>query len=214
MEKQRARNPDEKAQRKQSIVDALRGLLEQSPQKMPSAVEITKAAGVSKAVIYIYFKTREEIFLSLFLQLADEFYAELYPVIESESYSIETLRDTFTGFVETNPVFMYLGLIAPSVLEQNVSEAFIREFKHNAADGLHQFATAWRQQEPGLSVEQLRNFILRFFYLSQMLWQHNNPPTAVLNAVDPKINWLLQGDLKQDVNESFDWLWTGLKQLG
>jgi TetR/AcrR family transcriptional regulator len=213
MQKQRARNEEDKAKRKQSIVDALHERLKES-QSMPSAQDIAKRAGVTKGVIYIYFKTREEIFLTLFLQEAECFYEELYPLVLSDEYEILTLRDGITEFCHSHPVFMYLGLIAPSVLEHNVSEDFIRSFKTTAAEGLQQFATAWQKRESTVDVGNLRNFVLRIFYLGQILWQHHNPPPAVLSAVDIETNWLLQGNFKDSMSESFDWMWAGLSSVG
>ncbi len=209
MEKQRARNKEDKAKRKQSIVDALHTILKGS-QSMPSASEIAKYAGVTKGAIYLYFKTREEIFLTLFLQEAELSYSDMFPRVRGDHYELRTFRDGFIRFIVDHPVFMHLGLLAPSVLEHNVSADFLRAFKRSGADGIALFAEAWQPRHPGLSVAQLQNFTLRMFLLSQVLWQHHNPPKRVFEVIDAQENWLLQGNLQDSLRESFDWMWTGL----
>jgi TetR/AcrR family transcriptional regulator len=212
MPKQRARSNEEKAQRKQSIVSALYELMERHPGRLPTATEIAQAAGVTKGVIYIYFATREEIFLTLFAQLGQEFLQKMQDVITGPDYEPARVRQVFVECVCSNPVLMQLGLAAPTILEQNVSKEFIREFKQWGAQGLTELATHWTQQEPELEVEKLRAFVLRQFYLAQLLWQHHNPPDHVREAMDASENWMLSGDLEKELSESFDWMWLGLKE--
>ena len=212
MEKQRARNPAEKEYRKQSIVDALEGLLERSLHPLPSANEIARAAGVTKGVIYFYFDTREEIFLTLLLQLGRRVFQRIDAAMQAETpYDHTRVRAELIEACVTNPVFMHLGSLAPGILETNASTAFSREFKLASARQFEEFAVAFARQTDDIDVDRCRRFFLRFYYMALALWQHHHPAEAVLAAFPDERPWILQGELKQELEESFDWLWAGMR---
>ncbi len=211
MEKQRARNPEEKAFRKQSIVLALRELLLQSRHPLPSVNEIARAAGVSKGVIYLYFHSREEIFLSLHMQESLLFFEGMNRLLTSERYTFARAKEYVVNYFSKNELFMYLGLMAPTILESNVSENFAGEFKRTVAKELEQLAINWKRAETDLEPVATRNFILRFYYLALMLWQHHHPPEVIRSAFAGEKLWLVGGDLKKELSQSLQWLWDGMK---
>ncbi|TGK01021.1 TetR/AcrR family transcriptional regulator [Leptospira semungkisensis] len=211
MDKKRARKPEEKEIRKQSIVTALRNILLKQKHPLPSTQEIAEAAGVTKGVIYFYFKTREEIFLTLHLQETDTFFQALSGLLVADQYSLPKLKETIIDQFSSNHVFMFLGLIIPGILESNVDQDFLYEFKLKISEGIDELARAWLTKENDLTIVDSRKFILRFYFLGLMLWQHHNPPEAIQTAFRNKNLWLLEGDLKQALSESFDWLWKGMK---
>lgn len=211
MKKQRARRPEEKAIRKQSIVDALRNLLLRSRYPLPSVNDIAKEAGVTKGVIYFYFHSREEIFLTLHMQESELFFEKLKTMLADETYKVASLRDFIVHFFLNNEIFMYLGLLVPGVLEANVSVEFARKFKKFMADGVHQIASNWVQSEPNLKLVSLRDLIMRYYYLSLMLWQHYHQPEVIIQAFPQKDLWIISGNLEKEFKESFDWLWIGMR---
>lgn len=210
MDKKRARNPEEKEERKRSIVTALRTLLEKSKHPLPTAQDVAEAAGVTKGVIYFYFKTREEIFLSLHLQESEHFFSEINELLVGENYSLKILREKIVKQFSENDIFMFLGLIIPGVLESNVDSEFLYQFKLRSSEGIDDLARAWVAKEPKLTIAKARQFILRFYFLGLMLWQHHNPPEEIKASFASKNLWMLEGNLEDTLTESFDWLWKGM----
>ncbi|EPG67287.1 TetR family transcriptional regulator [Leptospira wolffii] len=210
VDKKRARNPEEKEVRKRSIVTALRTLLEKSKHPLPTAQDVAEEAGVTKGVIYFYFKTREEIFLSLHLRETEIFFQEIAEALQEKNYSLDTLKKKILKQFTQNDVFMFLGSIIPGILESNVDTDFLYEFKLKSSEGMDALARAWVQREPRLTIAVTRQFILRFYFLGLMLWQHHNPPKEIKEAFASKNLWMLEGDLEHSLSESFDWLWKGM----
>ncbi len=210
MDKKRARKPEEKEIRKQSIVTALRTLLEKAKHPLPTAQDVAEEAGVTKGVIYFYFKTREEIFLTLHLQETETFFRETMELLQEKKYSLDVLKRKIIRQFSQNEIFMFLGLIIPGILESNVDEEFLYEFKLQSSEGIDQLARAWVAREPQLTIANARKFVLRFYFLGLMLWQHHNPPEKIKAAFASKNLWLLEGDLEQALEESFEWLWKGM----
>ena len=63
--KQRALSLDDKATRRTDILSAARRLFLEDSRQLPSAARIAQAAGLAKGTVYLYFRTKEEIFISL-----------------------------------------------------------------------------------------------------------------------------------------------------
>ncbi|MEQ9362775.1 MAG: TetR family transcriptional regulator [Leptospirales bacterium] len=214
LEKQRARNPEEKEHRKQSIVDALERLLERELHPLPSANDIAREAGVTKGVIYFYFNTREEIFLTLLLQIGERVFQRILVAVQRIPYDRDHVKSELIAACATHPVFMQLGLLAPGILEANVSDNFIREFKVESGRQFENIALAIAEHEDHIDISLCRKFFLRFYFLALYYWKHHHPPEAVVRAFQGDLPWILQGDLKSELAETFDWLWAGMRAAG
>ena len=68
----RARTQDQKHFRRQQILDAAKMHFEDVGYESFSMANLAKLAGVAKGTLYLYFATREEVFLALY---AKPFYA-------------------------------------------------------------------------------------------------------------------------------------------
>jgi len=73
LQKQRARSVEDKALRWRSILHSTRALYRHQISSaqahvLPSADEIARHAGISKATLFLYFRNKEEIFLQLLLE--------------------------------------------------------------------------------------------------------------------------------------------------
>jgi AcrR family transcriptional regulator len=64
----RAVATEDKKKRRQAILVAARDLFNAGDVTLPAASEIAAAADLAKGTVYIYFRTKEEIFLAPLLQ--------------------------------------------------------------------------------------------------------------------------------------------------
>ncbi|EKE83390.1 TetR family transcriptional regulator [Idiomarina xiamenensis] len=65
---QRARQPKQKEQRRESILAAATELFLSQPQQLPTAAQIAQRCGLAKGTLYLYFDSKEAIYLSLLEQ--------------------------------------------------------------------------------------------------------------------------------------------------
>ena len=79
---QRARNSDQQKQRKKEIIDAVHQLYPQNDFDSLSLNAIAEAAGLSKTSLYLYFKTREEIFLEIFNSVYQNWISDVVQVMD------------------------------------------------------------------------------------------------------------------------------------
>ena len=62
----RAYSDDAKQQREENIIEAAATLLMEKGYHAINMAEIARATGLAKGTLYLYFKTKEELFLKVF----------------------------------------------------------------------------------------------------------------------------------------------------
>lgn len=194
----KARDRDEKAQRRRAILRAADALLDIRRQGLPSASNIAREAGLAKGTLYLYFQTKEEIYLALLGEWFGLVLDVLRPVIESDAPSIENLLRRFTRFCAKNPKFMFLASMSASILEQNISEDTAHVFKKSLADQVGAM-TQTLAAKTGATEHQLRKAFIHMFSLSTGLWQHCHPPEVVERAYARGDAQLIEMDFEQDL---------------
>ena len=80
----RALGDDEKQAKRQVILDAADGLFAQR-HELANVADIALAAGLAKGTVYLYFQSKEEIYLALHLRHMERFLGALIARLDSES---------------------------------------------------------------------------------------------------------------------------------
>jgi AcrR family transcriptional regulator len=121
----RAYDDASKDQRRKSILDAVESLLRQGAGRLPSAAEIAAASGLAKGTLYIYFRTKEEIFAALLLHLWGPALAALEKELTRPDLPVpvrvEAFVTRFVAYVDERPFLLRLDALAKEVIERNMS---------------------------------------------------------------------------------------------
>jgi AcrR family transcriptional regulator len=147
----RARRPDQKSQRRDSILAAARELAVQSGVSQVSLGSVATAVGLAKSNVLRYFATREEIYLQLTMVEGDRWMAALDERLQRASGMHEAV-DALAETLAAEPLYCDLTTHMMTSLELNASVAALRTFKRwNLA--MHgrvgaQLATAWPELDP------------------------------------------------------------------
>lgn len=80
---QRAIHVEDKLERRHAILDAARSLLAAHDERIPSVAEVAAAAGVAKGTVYLYFTSKEELFLALHERSVGAFFDALGRLLEA-----------------------------------------------------------------------------------------------------------------------------------
>lgn len=119
-EKKRARSLEEKSFRRQQILDAASALFTEVGYEGFSVALLAGKAGVVKGTLYLYFKTREEVFLALYDQSlnrwSEKFIRRLPETLEDHAFC-KLLYDT----AFQDPLYVPLQARLEKVIEHNVS---------------------------------------------------------------------------------------------
>ncbi len=208
----RAIGDEEKALRRSNILDAARDLFAKSPEALPSVINIARASGLAKGTVYLYFKTKEEIFLAIleddYSCLLDQI-ASLIAKHEEPMEAVDLLLKSLLDFLEQRPLFMPLASMSSSVIEKNVDIDIVRQFKLMLVDKIDGIDALLQKRFPQLPAGQCGRLLLHTNALILGLWQMQNWPEKLeaLKTQSP-FNKIVP-DFKSDVATSVRSLWTG-----
>lgn len=129
-ERKRARTQDQKHFRRQQILDAAEQHFTEVGYEGFSMANLAKLAGVVKGTLYLYFKTREEVFLTLYNQSlvrwSHVFLDQLQDAMTDQDYA-KTLYTTALADGSFIPLLTRLE----HVIEHNVSVESLIQSKRN-----------------------------------------------------------------------------------
>src|SRR5579883_2365241 len=119
--RRRAVHDEQKEERRQAILDTAWGLFQETPYSALTMAEIAEAAGLAKGTVFLYFKTKEALFLALLeQQLAAWFTAIDAGLGEIEGVDrISQVIALLSQQLEIRPGLTRLLAILHTVLEQN-----------------------------------------------------------------------------------------------
>ena len=126
----RARQPEQKAERRQAILTAAAALFDAEGPNGAGLNAIAAKAGFAKSNVYRYFESREAVLLSLFIDEADAATTALEARVAALPVGdLPALAQGIADEVLARPRFCQLLSIMASVLEQNLSVETIIDFK-------------------------------------------------------------------------------------
>ena len=140
-EKKRARSLEEKSFRRQQILDAASALFAEVGYEGFSVALLASKAGIVKGTLYLYFKTREEVFLALYDQSlnrwSEKFIQRLPETLEDRAFC-ELLYDT----AFSDALYVPLQARLDMVIEHNVSLDCLLLSKRNFLQQIDRIAAA------------------------------------------------------------------------
>lgn len=127
---ERARSPEGREFRKKQIREAALSLFLSQPYDRITFSSIAGRLDFSRANLYKYYQTREEIFLDVLIERVDQFVSHLADLLEDEPPPRgDSFCRLFAGhFMEHHRLIELLTLLYP-MLEENVSLEVLADFK-------------------------------------------------------------------------------------
>lgn len=137
----RARSPAAKDARRQALVHAAAEVFGERRYAAVSMAEIARRAGVAKGTTYLYFPTKETLFLDLFLRRLGEWIEEIMPPLR-EAKTPSDIADAFADTLGNHEQLVRLIGLLHGTLEQNVEAEDALNFKRQLISHLAPVAMA------------------------------------------------------------------------
>lgn len=203
----RARDQDQKQARKQTLMDAGWTLFMQHGQ-MPSVAQVVQAAGLAKGTFYIYFNTKEELFLELMNDAMGEFFLVLEDTVQRKDIDVTGYVDVFVSKFHKDHKLIKLGSLLAGVLEQNSEEEAVKKFKLMLIQRLKDAGELIHKRFPVLDEKRATRLILRGYSVLLGVAQiiPSSPAQARLME-DPALE-LLVLDFQEEARAILTALWT------
>lgn len=131
---QRARKPEQRELRRETILAAAAELFDSEGPRGTSLSAIAARAGFTKSNIYRYFESREEVLISLLHEEIDRFLTSLEELLRTvPAGDAVAVSHGVTGAFLKHPRFAHLLSILFATLEQNVSVEILVALKRHIA---------------------------------------------------------------------------------
>jgi AcrR family transcriptional regulator len=211
---QRARNEEQRAERRQAILATAEAMLADMPVAELSLNELARRVGLAKSNVLRYFGSREAVLLELLGDACREWRAELerLPAADGDVRErCDALAAALASSAEARPVLCDLLAAQASVLERNVSAEVAARFKRAALAEVSALAEVVRHRIPELTAEDAVKFVGAAMMSTGAVWSHTCPSTAMLAAyeADPALA-ALRLPLRETLQELFAVLLAGL----
>ncbi len=158
---QRARSADQVSQRITSILDAAGEVFGEVAYEKVTMQLIAQRAGFTRSNLYRYFRTREEIFLTLYRSDIETWAEEIVRTFTgARSPSLETFVVGWTDVLLEQERLVRLSPLLALSLEKNVSQDLYREFKTTLNEQVIGIIPFLQRILPGFTEDQLIDFLL------------------------------------------------------
>ncbi|MGX5915259.1 TetR/AcrR family transcriptional regulator [Aliidiomarina sp. Khilg15.8] len=210
-EKQRARTAKEKDRRRDSIVQSALELFLQKPGSLPTMTAIAGRAGVAKGTAYIYFDTKESIYLAL---LENELHSWLAGVTRELNPTgherVDGVVNALMCFRQSQPNLWPLASLGHTVIETNIDSKDLLSYKTKLAQKYRSAARAIREhlQLPEKHSEAVEAALMQSYAYLLGNWQVSNPPASISRLLKGPNFRIMQPDFLDSSERGLVQLWS------
>ncbi|MFG1497151.1 TetR family transcriptional regulator [Saccharospirillum sp. HFRX-1] len=202
----RARAPEQKAARRQALLSAAARCFVDNNHQLPSAAQVAEAAQVAKGTVYLYFSTKEAIFLGLLGEHLQQLLSAIRQPVREESIA-RRLTARVLDYIEAEPSFLPLSAQLQGTLQQNLDQPMLMEFKRQLAQNLID-SGHWLDQTYKLQAGTGSRSLLHCYAAMVGLWQLLQwPPVLADQAESPDFE-VLRRQFGDEIQWSFERIWS------
>lgn len=211
----RARNDEQRSERRRQILDTAAAMLAEMPVAKLSLNALSRRVCLAKANVLRYFESREAILLQLLDTELSDWIAELEqspaPVEGTPQERGDRLAGLVAESVAQRPVLCDLISAQAAVLEHNVSAEVVLRHKQASLRALQAQGGLILRHLPELGVQDAFRCVGLTTLAIAAAWPHSRPPEAVLAAyaADPSLT-PMQVDFVDLVRQSLEITLSGL----
>ncbi|MEO7252873.1 MAG: TetR family transcriptional regulator [Casimicrobium sp.] len=182
----RALDGDDKEARRQTILDAAERLFAER-HELANVADVAHSAGLAKGTVYLYFQTKEEIYLALHLRQVEHFFTTLIArMISGQPFLFPEMMALAEEHLLAAPIYMPLSAVcvgfAGDAVPLEAAKNFQQHMTHwllTAGEGLERHFT---KLAPGEGVRLLKHSYAMMIGLYALMRgeQTNDPKCPIL----------------------------------
>jgi len=185
MKKQRATNSEDKLAKRQVILTAALQIFKRTSYNEVTMSAISEKTKLAKGTLFLYFPTKEELFLALLeAQLIEWFDAVDAELDSLKEKSIPAVASLFADSLDERTEFARLLAIHSTILEQNVGYESIFKHKQLILQRLVGTGSRLEKSLSFLQAGQGAHFILQCQALVVGLWHLSDPAPTALQVIE------------------------------
>lgn len=178
----RALDSEQKLARRESILLAARQLYQEASEDLPSSAAIAERAGLAKGTVYLYFKSKEDIFLDLlsaeYCELLNATSTTLEQFVGSRDQLIAAFAAAYVAWIKRHPLLLQLGSTSHGALMRGATPECWLAMKSQLAQDMAR--TAQRLSlRTGLSRAGAHALLIKGYGLTTGLYQLLHCPPSL-----------------------------------
>jgi AcrR family transcriptional regulator len=180
----RAVNPEQKIERRQAILDTAWSLFQTSSYEAVTINAVAEQLQLAKGTVYLYFQTKEELFLAIEQQQLEEWFDDVdsrLPKLRGRG-TTDQVTNLIGRSLEKRQGFTRLLAILHTVIEQNIDYEAALQFKRQLKTHLLTTGALLEACLPFLKLGQGAQLLLRIDALVIGL-QHESDPAPLIQQV-------------------------------
>jgi AcrR family transcriptional regulator len=188
--RQRARSEQDKARRREALLDAAYALAARTSVRDLTLAEVTRAAGLDPSGLRRYFSSREELLLDL-AQSRGAAWAERLCADLGDGHlrTLEELAHTITATLAADPVLCDLLTHVALSLEGGVDIERARQYKTEAFKAYDAMSRALADASDEIGVEEARTVLAATLSLAANFWQLSHPAPTLAALYEQVPRW-------------------------
>jgi AcrR family transcriptional regulator len=202
---------EHRERRRRLLLDAAHRLFGER-KALPPVADIASAAGLAKGTVYLYFRTKEEIFVALLEDSFSQLFVALGPMLAQ--LAIERgdagriFAIAYAGLVRDSGDLLTLAALANTVLEKNLPLEPMQRFKRKLAEGISEAGALLEERIGGRAPGWGATLLLQTYALTLGLWQALDFPPALRAFVQQLALGVLDRDFHVELEGAVERLWS------
>lgn len=180
----RARTKEQKEIRMSAVMEVADAQFHKMPYQSITLSTIARDLGSSRANLYRYVKTKEEIFLQLYLQKEKDCIQEMQSLESIVPCDPALFGAKMAEIFFHHLDFIHYQSILAQIIEQNVSLEALTAFKKQVREDRAPIYALLNKQCPSLSQKQIQQMFLTFLYESSGLYAHTQASPLTIKAME------------------------------
>lgn len=221
--RQRALDAEGKAARREALLDAAERLYEPTLQ-LPGVAEVAAEAGLAKGTVYLYFPSREALYLALHQRQAQHFFRDLaHRLAQPGPFDQEAMLGIVDAHMIRRPAFLSLCNACMAASPDAVDEASHEAFHLALGAAMSHVGTALERHLPRLRAGEGLRFLHQGYALLLGLYQLLGQPSQVAlhrrlqgraAAMGKPLGLLTMGEFRAEAHAALRGLWQQAQTLG
>jgi AcrR family transcriptional regulator len=183
--KRRAVRDDQKLERRQVLIDTAWTLFQREPYEAINIIDVANAANLAKGTVYLYFKTKEALFLAVLIDQFTKWFDHVDEALPDTPATIEGVAGLLTDSMAANPHLTRLFAIVHVVLERNIDYDDALNFKQFVYKRIGKTGAALEGKLDFLTQDEGAQLLLRAYALVIGV-QHVADPAPIVREVMAK----------------------------
>lgn len=213
--RRRAMNDEQKEERKQAILTTAWQLFQTTPYEAVTISEVAEAAKMAKGTIFLYFKTKEALFLALLEQQLESWFAAVDAGLSTigSGCSIPQIPALLCEQLEARPGLTRLLAILHTILEHHITLDEALRFKYLLKEHFERTGALLEQCLPFLHPGQGAHLLLQCDALVIGFWHLTDPAPIVQQALQQPDLLLFEMHFATELSTAMQALLYGLEKV-